>query len=471
MPIPIILPKFGFTLESSTIVQWLKSEGDAVRAGDPICEVTTDKVNMEIEAPEAGTLYGLRYPAGADVPVTEVVCYLARPGEAIPVAAPTPSATATTIEARQSLLSPAPASETAMVTPLAKRVADKERIDLNGMSGTGPNGRIMRRDVEIEISARQQITSPDHLTDPYGKVRATPAARHAAAQAGIALVDVRGTGPQGRVQAADVQLAVSQRRSLPAAPVQLTANTDTHLPAMPAIAPTPAVALTPDGPQIVKLTGMRRTIATRLQKSHQDAPHIFIEMQVEMSAIEALRHKLKARHEKLSVTAILVRACAATLLRHKYVNATLQGDEISLWPHANIGVAVALDEGLIVPVIHHADELSLSATQAKLDELSGRARTNTLHISDMVDGTFTISNLGMYGVDRFTAIINPPQVAILAVGRIIKQFLPDDEGQPVLKSTMNLVLSADHRVIDGATAAQFLADLKRNLEEPALMLW
>lgn len=470
MPIPIILPKFGFTLESSTIVQWLKGEGDTVRAGDPICEVTTDKVNMEIEAPEAGTLYGLRYPAGADVPVTEVVCFLARPGEAIPSA--TPVASTSALEAQpQPSIAPVPAEpELATATPLAKRVAEAERVDLGAVSGSGPNGRIMRRDVETALSHRQPTPA-----DPYGKVRATPAARRVAAQAGIALVEVRGTGPQGRVQATDVQATIAERAVrapvLPAAPAPLTASADTRYAPLTSVAPVPAIALDPDGPQIVKLTGMRRTIATRLQKSYQDAPHIFIEMQVEMGAIEALRHKLKTRHEKLSVTAILVRACAATLLKHKYVNATLQGDEISLWPHANIGVAVALDEGLIVPVIHHADELSLSATQAKLDELSGRARTNTLHISDMVDGTFTISNLGMYGVDRFTAIINPPQVAILAVGRIIKQFLPDDEGNPVLKSTMNLVLSADHRVIDGATAAQFLGDLKHVLEEPALMLW
>jgi pyruvate dehydrogenase E2 component (dihydrolipoamide acetyltransferase) len=216
---------------------------------------------------------------------------------------------------------------------------------------------------------------------------------------------------------------------------------------------------------------MRRTIATRLQKSYQDAPHIFVEMQVEMTAINALRHTLKARHDKLSVTAILVRACAATLMKHRLVNSTLQGDEIAMWPHANIGVAVALDDGLVVPVIHRAEALSLSATQATLDTLTHRARTNSLHIGDMVDGTFTISNLGMYGVDRFTAIINPPQVAILAVGRIIKQFVPDDNDHPVLRSTMNLVLSADHRVIDGANAAQFLADLKLILEAPALMLW
>jgi pyruvate dehydrogenase E2 component (dihydrolipoamide acetyltransferase) len=230
-----------------------------------------------------------------------------------------------------------------------------------------------------------------------------------------------------------------------------------------------------DMPQAVRLEGMRKTIAARLQKSFQTAPHIFVEVSVDVRGIEALRARIKARGEKLSVTAILVRACAGALLRHPYVNATLtsapDGDTVALWPTANIGVAVALEDGLVVPVIHHAERGSLRAIQGTLDTLAERARTNSLHLNDVADGTFTISNLGMYGVDRFTAIINPPQVAILAVGRAIRQFVPDDDGKPVLQTTMALTLSADHRAVDGATAAKFLIDLKGVLEEPALMAW
>jgi pyruvate dehydrogenase E2 component (dihydrolipoamide acetyltransferase) len=216
---------------------------------------------------------------------------------------------------------------------------------------------------------------------------------------------------------------------------------------------------------------MRRTIAQRLQKSFQTAPHFFTEMQIDMTGIESLRHKVKARREKLSVTSVLVKACAAALLRHPWLNSTTDGDEVAMWPTANIGIAVAVESGLIVPVVHHAEKLSLSGTQQQVDHLIERAHANTLHINDMLDGTFTISNLGMYGVDSFTAIINPPQVAILAVGRTMQYFVPDTNGQPVLGSFMKITLSSDHRVVDGVHAAEFLQDLRNVLEEPALLAW
>jgi pyruvate dehydrogenase E2 component (dihydrolipoamide acetyltransferase) len=267
---------------------------------------------------------------------------------------------------------------------------------------------------------------------------------------------VRGSGPRGRIQAADVQTALHQQ---PLSPTPLPGE---------GAQPQPTQA---DAPTLVKLEGMRKTIATRLQQSYQTAPHIFFDAQVDMTAIDALRAKIKARDEKLSVTAVVVKACAWALRRHPWLNATLDGEQIALWPTANIGVAVALDAGLIVPVVHHAERLGLAAIQAKVDELADRARRNTLHINDMVDGTFTVSNLGMYGVDRFTAIINPPQVGILAVGRTQRLFVPDEHEQPTLRSFMTITLSADHRVVDGAQAAHFLQDLRSVLEDPALLAW
>jgi pyruvate dehydrogenase E2 component (dihydrolipoamide acetyltransferase) len=440
MPIPIIMPKFGFTLDSCDIVEWLKRDGDAVRAGDPICEVTTDKVNMEVEAPEAGTLWNLLYKAGDTVPVTEVICYLLRPGEAPPEKVATTPAPVQTPP-------PAPVeSETARsvaATPVARRVAGQTGVDLNAITGTGPHNRITRRDVEaVNASA-----SP---SDESGKVRATPAARHLAAQTGVDLATVAGSGPRGRVQGTDVQAAQA------AALVPVAS----------------AVALvTGAGPRIVKLEGMRKTIATRLQKSFQTAPHIFFDAQVYTAGIDSLRANLKARDEKLSVTAVLVKACAWALLRHPWLNATIDGETVSLWPTVNVGVAVALENGLIVPVVHGADSLPMSAIQPKVDDLAARARTNKLTLPELSDGTFTISNLGMYGVDRFTAIINPPQVAILAVGRTQRVFVPDEHDQPTLKSFMQLTLSADHRVVDGAQAAQFLNDLRMVLEDPVLLAW
>lgn len=435
MPIPIILPKFGFTLETAEIIQWLKNDGDNVRAGEPICEVTTDKVNMEVEAPESGTLINPLYEVGATVKVTEVIAYLLRPGEVRPN--------------ELSAQSESTADALWSASPVAQRVAEAANVDLTQVKGTGPNNRITRRDVESA------------LAQPPGKVRATPAARQLAKENDIDLKDIIGTGPNGRIQATDVQTVVEQ-------------NAQKNIPIEPPPAPIVEVyeATEPsDGPRIIKMEGMRRTIAHRLQHSFQTAPHIFFDAQIDTTGIDALRQTLKARKEKLSVTAIVVKACAGVLMRHPWLNATLDGEEIALWPTANIGIAVALDHGLVVPVIHHAERLSMQTIQMSVDDVAKRARENTLKVNDMVDGTFTISNLGMYGVDRFTAIINPPQVAILAVGRTQQLFVPDAHRQPVLRSFITVTLSADHRVVDGAHAANFLQDLRTVLEQPALLAW
>jgi pyruvate dehydrogenase E2 component (dihydrolipoamide acetyltransferase) len=449
MPVPIILPKFGFTLETADIVRWLKQEGDTVRAGDPICEVTTDKVNMEVEAPEDGKLFGVLYPEGATVQVTEVIAYVLRPGEARPYRPPEKAGTArepTTSQGQATSPQTGSSDGEIAITPVAQRVAQAAGIDLRQIRGTGPNNRIMRRDIESAVARNTH------------KVRATPAARRLAKQAGIDLHSVAGSGPIGRIQGSDVQAAIAEQRTSGAAPAISALPTGSSL----------ATAL---APKVVKLEGMRRTIAVRLQQSFQTAPHIYFDAQIDVTAIESLRRKLKDHEEKLSITAILVKACAWTLLRHPWLNATLDGDEVSLWPTANIGVAVALESGLVVPVVRHAERLSMREIQTVTDELAERARRNTLHINDVVDGTFTISNLGMYGVDRFTAIINPPQVAILAVGRTMRQFVPDESDQPMLRATMMLTLSADHRVVDGANAANFLQDLRIVLEEPGMLAW
>ncbi|PJF35246.1 MAG: 2-oxo acid dehydrogenase subunit E2 [Candidatus Thermofonsia Clade 1 bacterium] len=430
MPVPIIMPKFGFTLESCQIVQWLVREGDRVRSGDPLCEVTTDKVNMEVEATEDGVVHQILYQAGDIVPVTEVICYLLREGEvaeAAPASAPN-------------------------ATPLARRIAESNHLDLAAVQGSGRDGKIMRRDVEQAL-----------------KVRATPAARRLAAEHGIDLAQVPGTGPAGRVQGTDVRAVIAERAAQaapepPVAPARPLGKRDTQDMAPPSF---PA----PTDRHVVRLEGMRRTIAQRLQKSFQTAPHIFLEATADMSAIEGLRKTLKARHEKLSVTAVLIKACAWALLKHPALNATLENDEISYWHTANIGMAVALPDGLIVPVIHNAEKLSLQSIQQEVDRLADLARQGKLTLDQVSGGTFTISNMGMFGVDRFTAIINPPQVAILAVGRIVQQFVPDAEGKPVLRPMLNLMLSADHRVVDGAHAAHFLRDLRLVLETPSLLAW
>jgi pyruvate dehydrogenase E2 component (dihydrolipoamide acetyltransferase) len=445
MATAVILPKFGFTLESSKIVRWLVSEGDRVREGDPLCEVETDKVNMEVEATADGVVAAIQYPAGADVPVTNVICYILKPGEsADAVAEGAAAATPTPAQPVTSAAQKAGNGVPVNASPLAIRIAEEHGIDLASVRGSGAGGKITRADVEALIAAKGEQ-----------KIRATPAARRIAAENAVELSAVTGTGPRGRIQGTDVAAAVAQKPA-----VALAA------PPIPTPMPEPQ-----HGNRVIKLEGMRRTIAARMQQSFQQAPHTFFEANIDTAGIDALRARLKARNEKLSVTSIIVKACAWTLKRHPYLNATLTGDEITLWSDCNIGVAVALENGLIVPVVQKVDGKSLQTIQTEIDDLAARARSNALRLNDLADGTFTVSNLGMYGIDRFTAIINPPQVAILAVGRAVRQFVPDENGSPVAKSLVSLTLSTDHRVVDGAQAAQFMADLRQVLEDPMLLLW
>jgi pyruvate dehydrogenase E2 component (dihydrolipoamide acetyltransferase) len=379
------------------------------------------------------------------VPVTNVICYILKPGEsADAVAEGAAAATPTPAQPVTSAAQKAGNGVPVNASPLAIRIAEEHGIDLASVRGSGAGGKITRADVEALIAAKGEQ-----------KIRATPAARRIAAENAVELSAVTGTGPRGRIQGTDVAAAVAQKPA-----VALAA------PPIPTPMPEPQ-----HGNRVIKLEGMRRTIAARMQQSFQQAPHTFFEANIDTAGIDALRARLKARNEKLSVTSIIVKACAWTLKRHPYLNATLTGDEITLWSDCNIGVAVALENGLIVPVVQKVDGKSLQTIQTEIDDLAARARSNALRLNDLADGTFTVSNLGMYGIDRFTAIINPPQVAILAVGRAVRQFVPDENGSPVAKSLVSLTLSTDHRVVDGAQAAQFMADLRQVLEDPMLLLW
>jgi pyruvate dehydrogenase E2 component (dihydrolipoamide acetyltransferase) len=442
MPVPIIMPKFNNLQEESLIAEWLVKEGEAVREGDPICEVETDKVNMEVEAPQDGVLTGIRFAIGDTVPVTEIIAYLLLPGETPADLSEMEAAVAerpVSPESEPEALGPETAGPfRPKISPLARRVAEANAVNVQQIQGSGPHGRILRRDVEGEAQGGA------------GAVRATPAARHLARSYGIELGEVDGSGPRGRVQQADVE---SVPRAVPPPPVPL-----------PPVPPPPT-------PEVVELSKMRRTIAAHMTASVQTAPHIFVETLVNAGRLDDLRLGLRAQGERLTVTAVIAKACALALMKHPRLNATHEDDCLLLWPAANIGIAVALEDGLVVPVIQGAEAKTLSHIQSELDDLTGRGRSNRLTGHDIENGTFTISNLGMLGVTRFTAIINQPQVAILAVGAAEKRFLPDENEQPILRSLMTLTLSVDHRFVDGADAARFLADLKRVLEEPALLAW
>lgn len=424
----VILPKFGFTQESAQIVRWLKQAGEAVEQGEPIAEVTTDKVNMEVEAPAAGILDGLRYAEGDTVPVTEVIAYIRSASEA-PIAK--------TADRRPQAAETADHRPQTAATPVAEKMARDKGIDLRTVTGTGPGGRVTKRDVEAAVA--------DSV-----KPRAVPAARRLARELGVDLAAVQGAGPRGRIQSADVRAAYAQ--------------------AAQAAAPS-AVS----GPilRTIPLTGMRRTIATRLQQSFQQSPHIFFDAHIDATALEALRAQANERLPKdaprVSVTAIIAKACAWALGRHPMLNSRLEGENIVLLRDIHLGIAVALDDGLIVPVVRDATRKGLAQLAAEIAALAERARTNRLRPDDVAGGTFTISNLGMFGVDRFTAILNPPQVGVLAVSAVRRQIVPDEDDRPVARPILTVTLSADHRVVDGAVAARFLKDLRDGLERPALL--
>ena len=446
----VIMPKFGFTQEESEIVDWMVKEGDKVEQGDVLAEVTTDKVSMEVEAPESGIVAGFQYKKGDIVPVTEVIAYILKPGESLPVdLRAVPSNSSATIKPASSRPEPDflisnVTSPSGILTPVASRMAAEKGLDASRIPGSGPGGRVTRADVEHFAA---QMTG-------NGKVRATPAARRLAREEQLQVGQVLGTGPNGRVQEADVRIFL-EKKSLTAEP--------------------PAITTTQVRDGVVRtipFVGMRKTIAANMTRSAQTIPAIALEIDVDAEEVLSLHEQARERagDKKVSLTALILKTVAWALTRNPMLNSQLGESEILLLPDVNIGVAVAIKGGLIVPVIHHADLKGILELAEEINDVSDRARQNKLRAADLNGATFTISNLGMFGIDRFTAIINPPQVGILAVSALKRQFVPNQSGEPVLHHMMNMRLSADHRVVDGVEAAQFLSDLRAGLENPKEML-
>lgn len=446
----VIMPKFGMDQEEGTVVRWLKAEGETVAKGEPLLEVETDKVNMEVEAPASGTLAAISAVPGTVVPIGKSIALILAAGEQAavsPAAAPAAAAEAL----------PPGGDARPRVTPVAANVARSHGVSLEAVAPAAPGQRIQRRDVESYLSAQQETAAAEQAAP--GKPIAVPAARRQARTLGLDLATIAGTGPGGRIQSRDVAAAVEARP----APVPSAEQ--------PAATPPP-----PGGKalrRLVPLTSTRRTIVRRLVASVQQAPQFTITMQAHMGrALETVSLLAAAQPQgpRFTLTALLVRVCAVALGEHPAVNASYQEEGIAEWADANIGVAVAADEGLVVPVIHQAQALSLARIATQLEELAGKARAGTLAPADVQDGTFTISNLGMLGVDSFTAIVNPPQAAILAVGRVVRQAWVAEDGSVEVAPLMQMTLTADHRVLDGALAARFLASVKRYLEQPLLLL-
>jgi pyruvate dehydrogenase E2 component (dihydrolipoamide acetyltransferase) len=414
----VTLPRLGQGMESGTIVKWLKSEGDKIEKGEPLYELDTEKVTQEVEADASGVLLKILAQEGQEIEVGKAIAVIGEEGEEVAEEEPEAKGPAT--------------KETETKEREAKEPErPKEAV------GAGHAPPAERREEREEAPARAD----------GGRLKASPLARRIAKERGIDLKALRGTGPEGRIVAEDVEQAGAARGvSAPAAP--------------------------PGEVEIVELTRMRQTIARRLTEAWQ-APHFQIAMSVDMRAAIRLREALVERTGEEGVrptySDILTKVCALALMRHRAVNAHFAEGQVRIFPTANVGIAVAIPDGLIVPVIPSCEVKSIPEIAEARADIVERARGGKLQTADLVNGSFTISNLGMFGVERFIAVLNPPQVAILAVGAIEERAVVTD-GQVVGQPRMELTLSCDHRAVDGATASRFLVDVKAFLEEPGLAL-
>jgi pyruvate dehydrogenase E2 component (dihydrolipoamide acetyltransferase) len=439
MPVPFIIPKMDMDQENVVIAQWLKKEGDYVNKGEVVILVETDKITSEVEAPASGQLTHLLYQESETAPVTKVVAYILEEGETINDLLQQSKQQAATQE--ETVKVDLPSTEKPCgASPLAKHMAEVEGINLDEIKPVGD--KITKQDVENYLRNRNQ-------PNPRVEIPATPAARRLAKDENIDLKRITGTGPRSRVQAADVKNYAGAYQKQKSASVKGLRSSKTQ-----------------------ELSTMRRIIAERLTASYQNTPHIFLSVDVDMSSFETARKKInedfqKSRLQKVSVTALLIKILAQMLKNHPHLNASIENQTIKFWDDVNIGIATSLESGLIVPVIYQADRMSLNDLNHRIKYLSERAREGRLSLDEIQGGTFTVSNMGMYGITSFTSIINPPQSAILSVGEIKRQLVVIDEEDSInIRPILNLTLGADHRIIDGAVAANFLKDLVDSLENP-----
>lgn len=406
MATEVIMPQLGLTMEEGTIGKWIKQEGDKVNVGEVLVEITTDKLSSEIESEVEGVLLKIVAQEGEDIPVKGVIAIIGEEGEKVD-------------------------------TPQAPKAVEE------------PKAEEAPKSIEAPKSASVTET---------GRIKASPLAKKIALDLGVDLTKVTGTGPNGRIVQKDVLAAEAQ----PAAQKSESA------PAQAKVVPASAPVAAQSGDIVKPLTNMRKVIAKRMQTSKNTAPHVTITTEVNVDKTIALRSKLNAKNTdvRFSYTDILVKMAAVALRNYPKLNSSITEDSIILHDKVNVGVAVALDDGLIVPVVKDADRKGLKAITKETKDLISKARSNTLSPDEMAGATFTISNLGGYDIDGFTPVINLPEAAILGVGRIVKKPIVNENDEIVPASMMVLSLSFDHRVIDGAQAAEFLKAIKGYLEDP-----
>jgi pyruvate dehydrogenase E2 component (dihydrolipoamide acetyltransferase) len=406
----VTLPRLGQGMESGTIVRWLKQEGDQVEKGEALYELDTEKVTQEVEADASGVLLKILAGEGEEIEVGKKIAVIGESGEEVDT------------ETQDEPTEVAEGEQQEEGSPGAALDDERER------------GR--------EASADEQATEiQEPAASNGGRLKASPLARRIARERGLDLAALTGTGPEGRIVAEDVERAAT-------APAHAT------------------VGAAPLEAEVQKLSSLRKTIARRLTEAWQ-APAFQISMSADMTRAQALRERL--RDQGVTVTDVLTKLCAVALLRHREVNVHFADDELRIFPNAHIGLAVATERGLVVPVLREAERKSLVELAAERKAIVERARAAKLSQEDLEGGTFTISNLGMYGVEQFIAVLNPPQAAILAVGAI-EQRPVWEEGAFVPRPLMSMTLTCDHRAVDGSTASEFLGTVKSLVEEPGLAL-
>jgi pyruvate dehydrogenase E2 component (dihydrolipoamide acetyltransferase) len=423
----VIMPALGVAQEKGTLLNWLKTEGQSVTKGEPLMEVETDKATVEIEAPASGILTKVTASAGDEIPVGNKIAVILAPEE---VAAPPPQDPCPRIESGADSNphhSPLPQGEGTSkgegkdeARPISQSEIPSERHPLPQGKGRGEGRPAVR-----------------------ARILASPAAKRIAKERGIDIASIRGSGPDGAILAEDVLRSTTSQSAAPGGSAKIK--------------------------ETVQLTPMRRIVGERMTKSKQAAPHFYLTMDVDMTEITRQRNRLKEKEESIvpSINDFILSACARALRDFPSLNAAFTDHCVEIYSDINIGMAVALEEGLVVPVIRNADRLSLQELAKQSRELADKAQKKKLFPLDFDGGTFTVSNLGMFGVDNFIAIINPPQCAILAVGQVAPRVVAYGEGIAV-RPMMTMSLSADHRVVDGAIAARFLQEVKRHLEEKSL---
>lgn len=419
----IIMPKLGLTMTHGRITRWAKKVGDPVKAGETVVEIETDKINSEVEAPADGFILKILAEEGEEKEITAPICVVGEKGEF-----------AGEITESENKKPEAAAAGRIFITPIARMLARENKLDYSGIKATGPGGRIVKKDILRALEERSGKQADPVLEADDAGIRISPVAKRIAQENGIDCRNIKGTGPDGRIVKEDILTNVKK----------------------------------------IPLTGIRKVIARRLSQSKHDIPHVYFKISVDAGGIIELKNRLAGSvkgktGKKLSLNDIIVKAAAVALDEFPDMNVSLVDDEIIYNNEINIGIAVNSERGLVVPVVKNAGKKSLSEICKNTGELIDRAWSGKLTHEDMSGGTFTISNLGAYHIDEFSAIINPPESAILAVGRASETPCVRN-GEIVIRPVMNLTVSVDHRVIDGALAAQFMKRLKDIMEDPYLLL-